>query len=246
MANQILRDPEMHSPLVVVEAAAVAFGTTREMAEPDASNLFRSLIPILTKTLPGIPEGEKRSVHLMGLILLALCHEHLGETNAALDYYSRGLRVDPSHDALLTGRGILTYGKSSQSPLDLEQAIKLGSSLVWPYFFLAHHYILNNRYEDCRRVCERGMQLEASPAVLSQLSEWLAIAEAELDFPAARVRSAFEEALRLDPTNDTARRNLEKFEQALPRRMASMAWEKRSENSVRAFGQAERRLLLAA
>jgi tetratricopeptide (TPR) repeat protein len=246
MASQVLSDPERHSPSLIVRAACVSFNATRETSKPDATAVCRPLIQVLTKALEGIPEDEKRSVYMMGVALLAMCHEHLGETGAALDYYSRGLRIDPTHDALLTGRGILTYGRSPQSPSDLEQAVKLRSPLVWPYFFLAHHYLVNNRDEECRRMCERGLAMEASRAVHSQLSEWLAIAEAELGFPPARVRAAFEEALRLDPSNEMARRNLERFEQALPRRTTTMGWEKRSENTVRVFGQAERRVSLAA
>jgi len=246
MSNRILETRETQQPSLVVLAAGVAFGAIREIVEPDAIVALRALIPILEDALPGVLVDEMRSVYLMALMLLALSHEHLGETGAAFDYYSMGLRIEPSHDALLTGRGILTYGKSPQSPSDLEQAVKLGSPLVWPYFFLAHHYIANNRYEDCRRMCEKGLAMTASLAVHSQLSEWLAIAEAELGFPSGRVRAAFEQALRLDPSNDTARRNLDTFERASPRPTVPKTWEKRSESNVRVFGQAERRLQLAA
>ena len=245
MAEHILRTPKKHSPSLVIMAGDVEFYATREMAELDAAAVFRSLIPVLTQALPEIPQDEKRSVYLMGLVLLAFCHEHLGEVDAAHGYYTRGLRLEPSHDAMLTGRGILTYGKSPQSTSDLEQAVKLGSSLVWPYFFLAHHYLLNNRYEECRRLCDRALQMNASQTIQSQLSEWLAIAEAELGFSPERVLATFEQALRLDPSNDMARQNLDRYEQSIPRPVAQTMWEKRSANTVRVFGQAERRVLLA-
>ncbi len=243
--DRILQDPGNHPASLVVEAVNVAFDATREMTEPDAAVVYRSLIPVLANVLPDIPEDEKRSVYLMCLGLLAYSHEHLGEAGAAIDYYSRGLGIDPSHDAFLTGRGILTYGKSSQSPSDFEQAVKLGSPLVWPYFFLAHHYVVNNRYKECRHMCERGLAMEASSAVHSQLSEWLAISEAELGFPRAMVRATFEQSLRLDSSNEMARRNHETFEQAFTR-SAPIKWDKRLESTVRVFGQAERRALLAA
>jgi tetratricopeptide (TPR) repeat protein len=245
-ANEILQSPDRYPALLVVWAAIVAVGATQTMTESDAATLYRFLIPILTKALRNISDTEKRSVYLMGLALLALSHEYLGEMGDALQCYSRGLGIDPSHEALLIGRGVLTYGKSPQSPNDLEQAVKLGSQLVWPYFFLAHHYAVNNRYDDCRRMCERGLEMKASPAVLSQVSEWLAIAKAELGFPPEIVRAAFEQALRLDPSNEMARRNLQAFEQALSHPAAPKEWEKRSENTVRVFGQAERRNPLAA
>lgn len=245
-ASRILQNPEKYSPLLVVKAGNVAFNATREMTESDAAAVYHQLIPVLSGALSEVSEDDKRSIHLLGIVLLAQSHDRLGEVGASLEYYSRGLKIDPSHDALLTGRGILTYGKSAQSPSDLEQAAELGTPLVWPYFFLAHHYLVNNRCEDCRRMCEIALRMNASRAVRSQLSEWSAIAEAELGFPADRVRAAFENALRLDPSNETARQNLDRFEHAIARVPSSKGWEKRTANTVRVFGQAEYRDLTAA
>jgi hypothetical protein len=54
------------------------------------------------------------------------------------------------------------------------------------------------------------------------------------------VRAAFEHSIRLDPSNDRARRNLATFEEAVhpPR---PKAWETRREAAVRASGMSARR-----
>lgn len=245
MANKILEASGELSLALVVHAVSVKFNATREMAEPDAAVVFRSLIPVLSRALTHRYENGGQPNYLLGIVLLANCHEFLGETGAAITYYSRGLQIEPSNHSLLTGRGILTYGKSPQSQKDLERAVELGSPLVWPYLFLAHYYLLHDRYEECRQACERGLGVSAPRTIHSRLSEWLAIAEAELRFPAERVRSWFEQALRLDHSNGTARSNLAYFEQVNPHPSIQRSWVKETENTIRLIGQAERRATLS-
>ena len=95
MAGQIIRQPTQHSPVLVIHAADVMFGATQEMGELEAKSVFRALIPALTSALPSVAPEENPSLHAMGLATLALCHETQGDTAAALDYYTRGLRLDP-------------------------------------------------------------------------------------------------------------------------------------------------------
>jgi hypothetical protein len=78
--------------------------------------------------------------------------------------------------------------------------------------------------------------MNGSGALMSEVSEWLAIAQAGLGFPFEMVRAAFENAIRFDPSNDRARRNLAAFEAANTKEM-----EIRSVSAVRTSGLAERR-----
>ena len=90
-----------------------------------------------------------------------------------------------------------------------------------PDFYLAHHYLANNRFEDCRLICERGLQIPASARAQSELWELLAISSAQLGYPEPVIRRAFENSIRVDPSNDRARRNLESFETAVTSRALS-------------------------
>jgi tetratricopeptide (TPR) repeat protein len=240
-AEQILQDSEGWNPAVVVYAAAIVLGDARKVSELEALPTCRRLLPILEKTLTrleGSEDGEGPALTGMVLSLLATCHERLGDTRLAFDYYSRATQRDPTNDTLLVARGMLVYGTSLRAAADFEQAIQLGSPLVWPYFYLAHYYLGNNRFEDCRLMCERGLRRPSSTRIKSELYEFLAMSQAGLGYPEQVIRGAFENAIRIDPSNDRARRNLERFETALSSRAPQPRdWERGSESSLRLFGQ---------
>ncbi len=94
--------------------------------------------------------------------------------------------------------------------------------------------------------CATGRRVgDHPPASQASGLEWTAIARAELGFAADLVRAALEKAIRLNPSNDRARRNPERFDTAM--RTAQLStWETRSEPAVRASGHAERLLCMAA
>jgi len=240
-AEEILRNSDARTPLVVVCAADIVFGSTKGASEPDATSTYRRLIPILERTLArmrDMEDGDSPSLHCMVLSLLAVCHRRLGETSRAYEYYSRAIQLDPTNDAFLVARGVLMYGTTPQPPADLEQAVQLGSPKVWPYFYLAHYYLSNNRFEDCRLLCEQALHKQPTPRVKSDLYDFLAISQAELRYPEVVIRTAFENALRFDPSNARARRNLDRFEEALSSRAPQPRnWERPSESSLRLFGQ---------
>jgi hypothetical protein len=139
---------------------------------------------------------------------------------------------------------MLLYGASARAISDLERAVHLRSHVIWPYFFLAHDHLCSKRFEECRRLCEQAVDMPGSAAVKSELSEWIAISQSELGFPAEIVRASFENAIRLDPSNERAVRNLAAFESA--RRRPVGDWVTRSSAAVRSSGLAERKYSMAA
>jgi len=86
--------------------------------------------------------------------------------------------------------------------------------------------------------------MPGSAAVKSELSEWIAISQSELGFPEEMVRASFENAIRLDPSNERAGRNFAAFESA--GRRSVKVWVTRSSAAVRSSGLAERRYMMAA
>lgn len=235
-AEQVLADSERRSPAAVAVALEVVLPTTSHLQEPEAAATCRRLAPLLERTLARLQEAEDTSPALVGMVvnLLALCHEQLGDSRRAYDCYSRAIQLDPRNDALLTARGGLMYGRSPQAQEDFEQAARLGSPLVWPYYFLAHSYLAAGRFEDARIACEQGLLKKASDRVRSELQEFLAISHAGLGYPEDVVRRGFEGAIRTDPSNDRARRNLERLESALAaREPRPRDWERPSESSLR-------------
>ncbi len=247
--GEVLRDPEKFPAPAVVHAANVEFKAARSLPEGEATEVLRGLIPVLQRALTRIEAGDESGVdgssYAMAVALLGFSYEFLGEAQPALDYYSRGLQTQPYNDGLLVARGILLYGSSPRAIADLELAAQQGSPVIWPYFLLAHHYLASGDFDRCRVLCERALEMAGSPAVQSELAEWLAIARSELGFPAEMVRESFDDAIRRDPSNERARRNLAAFEAALSTTHRK-AYETRSAMAVRASGLAERRYAMAA
>ena len=104
-----------------------------------SERVYRQLIPVLDKNVARLESDQSASSRLsaygMSVGLLGFCYEFLGDVQTAIQFYTRGLRVNPENDGLLVARGILHYGSSPQAILDLERAVKLNSPLVWPYLF---------------------------------------------------------------------------------------------------------------
>jgi tetratricopeptide (TPR) repeat protein len=245
-AEAILQESEKHVPNLVIQAADVLYGLTTVISDHEAAPIYRRLVGILTPLLSRTKdeEGLEHPTQVsMILLLLATCHRGLGETREAYGYYSRALVLEPRNDALLIARGILVYGTSPTAIADFEQAIKLNSQIVWPYFYMAHYLLSNNRLEDCRAMCERALGKLAPPRVQSELCEFLAIALTGLGYPPPVVQRAFENAIRVDPSNQRARQNLERFLNALAARTPRpIDWERPSDSYIRSSGQQQIRM----
>lgn len=245
-AQGILLAPDKVSPIVVVRAADIVFDARGSLPETEASHQARQLIPVIDRALARAEtEGGMDRSHVgIAILLQSRCHELLGNTKAAVDSLGRGLQSDPDNPGFLVMRGTLLYGSSPRAIDDLELAIRNGSTEIWPFYFLARHHLLTGRFEDSRRLCERALAMRGSPAVMSEISEWMAITQAELGFPAEMVRASLENATRFDPSNERATRNLAAFGAANPT-ITHKTWETRSANVVRMSALAERRYLPA-
>jgi tetratricopeptide (TPR) repeat protein len=244
----ILREPDKSTPLVVAHAASIELISLRNASETEANKHFQRLVPILESTINRFEQQDlgtmDRSSYVMTLTNLGFAHEFLGETQLASEIYSRGLKVAPDNDALLVARGTLLYGTTPRAITDLEEAVRLRSPIIWPYFFLAHDHLINKRFEECRGLCDQALEMPGSAAVKSELSEWIAVSQSELGFPEDTVRASFENAIRLDPSNERAGRNFAAFESA--GRRPIKVWVTRSSAAVRSSALAERRYRMAA
>lgn len=246
-ARPILADPESHSTRLVLKAAEIILQSTREQPDHESRPVLEMLIPIFEQIIVRLEtsgEGSSQpSLLAMAFTLTGSCQEHLGRTDLARCDYDRGLSLFPTNDALLVARGILLYGRETdRSVRDFENAVQRSSPLVWPYFYLAHHALLNDRFGVCLDLCNRGLPLPASNEVQADLLEWMAISQASLGYPAQAVESVFLAACGLAPDNKRIASNYLAFRESL--RPMDIVWEKGSEQEVRTLG--ERRLRPAA
>lgn len=252
IAQAVLNDAENRSPILVAQAGHICFNKTRIASYAESAKLCRTLVPILQHNMGRLEQDQHTAGHdsayCLTVYLLGLCHEFLGHSSDAETVYSRGLQVKPDDDRLLVARGSLLYGTSPLAITDLEQATRLGSPLVWPYLFLAHHYLETRHFKKCQKMCETGLNKTASATTKSQLHEWRAISLAELGASEELIRAAFEESVRMDPSNEIAKRNQAAFEALLSGQHSRprSEWEQESAAAVRQIGLIERRYTFAA
>jgi tetratricopeptide (TPR) repeat protein len=240
IAEPILNESEKHIPNLVIQAAEVLFASTQTLPEPDAAPVYRRIIRILTPLLSRTKddEGLEHPTQVsMILLLLATCHRSLGEVKEAYHFYSQAIVLEPWNAALFTARGMIVYGTNPSAIDDFEQAIKLDSALVWPYFYMAHYLLTQNRFEECRRMCERALGKPAPERVQSELCEFLGISLTHLQYPPPVIQRAFENAIRVDPSNDRAKQNLKRFLEALAAKsQKAISWEQPNETYIRNSG----------
>ncbi len=246
-AEKILRDYRRFSPIAYVRAADIKLMSARLLSDVEGNQILQAIEPVLKEALRVANDEPKKidaTTVVMALGLLGFGYEFLARWQDAIDHYSMALRIDPDNDGLLVARGILLYGVHYQAIVDLEAAVRLGSPLIWPYTFLAHHALMTHRYLECIKLCDKALEKEGSTQVRSEILEWEAIAQAGLDSSLLNIEQFFEQAARIDPANDRAKRNLKRVKTA-PRRTPPSYWEVRAEAALRTSGIAERRFAMA-
>jgi hypothetical protein len=249
-SREIVAQADLNPPIVVGRAALIVASSAFRMSEAEALPVLRKLIPALESALHRLQASGMMEdslflpTHTSITRTLGFCYLRAGDHQAAIDFQSLGLSLDPTNDSLLIARGTLRYGVDPRATDDFEQAIRYGSTKVWPYFFMAHFHLVHNRFNECKGMCEGALQLPASDDVQANLTEWLAISEAELGFPPERVRSAFEAAIRLAPDFERIKSNLKEFERAAgEQRDGPLPWVEPTQSTIQAVGQANYSLI---
>lgn len=234
LVDEILQRPESH-PLSILSCSIVAARRSETRLSPEELRRFAAILEdAIRRTEADASLDDPSRVH--ALLLLGSCRQQLGENQEASEAYTHGLAIDPDNTLLLSGRGIIGYGSDLEAIRDLERAVRYRVDFFWPYFLLAHHRFREGRFPECLRLCEDALKFDGPETAKSELAEWTAIARARMGFSPGMVREAFDEAVRLDPSNERARRNRQSYESSLvsPQAVGARPFEARTPREVRA------------
>ena len=241
LADAILAESNKFDPYLVVRAVEVFYDYATGATERDAVavSIYRRIIgvlnPLLERTVRDA-NPEPATVNMI-VLLLATCYRWIGEIPESYHFYSLAISLEPWNAAVLVARGIIVYGTNSSAISDFEQAIKLGSQIVWPYYFMAHFFLTQGRFEECQRMCEQALGKPAPERIQSELFEFSGISIASLGYPIHVVQRIFENAIRIDPSNQRAKQNLQRLLAAIHAKATqNIQWERPSDSSVRSFG----------
>lgn len=186
-------------------AAGVLIGQAQWMSPERANPILARAVEALRRGLSHVrplPPRQRQFPEVESLIvcMLGLCLERLGQTPEAIAVYDEFLTRYPANSDVLTFRGIARYNTDLEGALrDFWEAVQVGASSVWPYYFLAHHALERGDYGRCLAMCQGGIGKTTRAEVLAQLHEWTGISHAMLGHPARSALESFELAQRLDP-----------------------------------------------
>jgi tetratricopeptide (TPR) repeat protein len=246
LAKEITASDESYPPEVVIIAIRISLETDEGETSNIPGQTTAKLIPILERTLSRLhATGPDRPAWFVTFDVLAkfslgYCQAQTGDLRKAIHSLDMAIAADPFDWGMLIYRGIVRYGIDPSAVEDFEKAIQLGSTVYDPYFVLAHRSAVTGRFSDCLSMCERALKCSPPGEICAFLHEWIAISRAELGHPPDQARSAFEEALRLDPDSDRIRNNLAAFEKSLVSQGEPKAdWIKPKASTIQAFGRSE-------
>lgn len=243
-AKDILSKATDSSPKLVLKAAEIEFSLTRQLLESQAKQSIQKLIPVFEDIIVRLQTSgeaqENPALLAHSFALLGFCQEHLGEFDLALKSFDQGLSVIPNNDAILAARGILRYATDNSGAIgDFANAIQMRSKLVWPYFFMAHHHLTNDGFEECLNFAQSAFSLATSDAVRADCLEWIAICQTMLGYPVSTIRAAFTAALEIAPDNQRIEENRQRFENSLASDTLVNTWELMDSETVQSFGRRE-------
>ena len=182
----------------------------------------------------GLPPDQRshpsmREFMTLGFEAAAFGLLRLEHGERALEVCQTALELDPSSPSPWTVRGIITYPEP-RAVADFQEAVRLGEQSYYPYYFLAHTALMQNRFEECEEWCRQALRHRPSRAIEAQLWEWVAISRAQQGATRREVGELFERAQGLDPENQRIRHNRAVFEgsKAAPASPTGYDWDRGS------------------
>jgi tetratricopeptide (TPR) repeat protein len=196
-----------------LRAAACLFDTAEGATPAGAVEIFRRVIALVEPSLDA-PDVVP-SLRATALVAEGFSYEHLGENAKALQAFDKAVNIH-EHDAALIARAFSQLATNRPAALaDFQRALSLGTSLPWPYLYLAHDALLAGRYDRLEELCAGGLQRSRGHRVRAQFYEWAAIASAQLGRGPSIVGERFARAMAEDPFEPRIQANAAAWEAAV-------------------------------
>jgi tetratricopeptide (TPR) repeat protein len=231
--EKILDDPQSYPAAVIVRACEIRFQETLELGDERRNlTIYKQIVHALHIAIMWMQKGprqklisEAQPIYSVVCSLLATCCRNLGMIDPAFHYYTTAIGLDPLNPPLLIARGAVLYGQSGFvtefAIQDFMRAIRIGTDIGIPYYFLAHYYLLTGQYKRTLQAVVEGLGKEGGKRLKSEMMEYRAIALAALSFNTHATTEAFQEALKIDETNYRAKTNLEVYENTLKEKLTT-------------------------
>lgn len=213
LVQQIESDPNAH-PTLLLKASLVLLGLGRHRPDEQRAEVDRRLGELIgrAKRDPRWSESVP-SLRAAGLIARAFALAHAGGLGDAESVLDEAIGISPSLEAAWIARGLVRFDAGRPKPAyeDLEEAVRLGASTVWPYFLLSHRALVSADFRAAAELSKAGARLAAPGSIRAKLFEWWAIALAELGHPSSSVLAVFDAAEAEDPFDTIIQANAARY-----------------------------------
>lgn len=242
-SDEILAAVDRYPTKLLLKAAEIRFSSMRSAAPEKSQTIAAELIPVFEKVIAAFESATLDTPRFlpMAYALCGFCYQELDDQPAARNCFDQAIRLDSKNDALFTARGILLYSDDTKSAMaDFSKAIDLEPSTAWPFMFMAHQYLIHERYVACLQMCEDSLRYPLTDKLRANCFEWIAICHATLDTASETVRSYFDRAIALAPENERIARNRQAFEDCAASQVdKTVVWDLCDERKLRETGRAE-------
>ncbi|MBV9850229.1 MAG: hypothetical protein JO250_11190 [Armatimonadetes bacterium] len=221
LAQEILSDPRTEPGMIFVAAGRIhsIAGTLNEERARLVLGRLRQEVQKVFDNSP--PEDLPLNEAVLGLTVMASINEGLRRTSAAREYYLRALQLDPDASDVLMALGLLLFRANADAALPyFEEAVRLGTSIPWPYIVLARKALGQERYGDAETLSRQVLNLSDLPRVQAYGYEFLAISQGGVNGLTDEVIANLEKAASLFPENISLRQN---YQEALRLRAEDQA-----------------------
>ena len=201
-----LLDDATARPHTVFGAAKIVSEIAARLPSEEASDLYKRVTRSLQAALNRVENSPTSSVvpslRLAAHLNLAIAFERQGEPEAARRAFDQAVAAFPGRDEIIIARAMFLLGRQPELAIqELRELVQRNTSSVYPYFFLAHHSLVNERFEQCIEFSERVSRMASDNLMRAHALEWTAIANHELGGSLDATMELLRQAIYLAPFN---------------------------------------------
>lgn len=185
---------------------------------------------LLTEMLKSAPGDEARAAQAKCHEMLSNCYYLLGETTQAIKELDVAIQLNPEDDEPYVQRGLMQLDSNfEKAKSDFEEASKLGSGSVWPYYYLAFDAFRSQSFTRCIQLSTIAMSRTSDLETQAKLHELVAMSIASANSTLNQstievIRSHFRTGMNLSPGDQQILANSQVFENALQNAIRQHGW----------------------
>lgn len=218
--------PSAH-PTVTLKAALVLLNLSHSRPEEEQLDLDKRIDRLIERAKSDPRWSEcVPSLRAAGLVILAFGLARANQLKEAESALDEAIGISPSSDAARVARGLVRVdaGRLDAAYEDFNEAVQLGATTAWPYFYLTHRAVTSADFRAAAILASRGVHLAPSGSIRAKFFEWWAIALAEMGHLQSSVQALFDAAEAEDPFDAVIQENAAKYRSRVSASGAPAMW----------------------